>query len=199
MNTSDIWKDFHEALLTFIKKRVNNKYDAEDILQEVFRKIHSSVHLLTDEKKLRSWIYHIARNSITDHYRAAAKRKEAETSFDAGLDFPEPSDENSNFNQVVSSWLKCFIQGLEEKYREAIMLTEFENLTQRELADRLGISVSGAKSRVQRGREKVKELLLECCRIERDRLGNVIDAQPKTNDCSCTSCENSFFGNLRPF
>jgi RNA polymerase sigma-70 factor (ECF subfamily) len=192
MDTSDVWHDHREALFAFIKRRVTNEFDAEDILQDVFRKIHSTVHTLSDDKKLRSWIYHIARNAITDYYRAAAKRKKAEIPLAADFDVPEQPAGSTNLNEAVSGWLKCFVLRLENKYKEALLLTEFEHLTQKELADRLGISVSGAKSRVQRGRAKVRELLLQCCHIERDRLGNVIDVESSSKDCSCTSCRTSF-------
>ena len=71
------------------------------------------------------------------------------------------------------------VESLPDDYRQALLLTEYEGLTQRELAERLGLSVSGAKSRVQRAREKLKEMLLDCCHFEFDRLGRVIDYQPK--------------------
>jgi RNA polymerase sigma-70 factor, ECF subfamily len=188
MDTLDIWHEFNQHLLKFIHKRVRNEYDAEDILQDVFRKIHDSIHRLSDESKIQSWVYRITRNAITDYYRAKAMRHGNESFIHYKLDIPEETEQAENLNQVVSGWLKCMIEDLDEKYREALMLTEFEDLTQKELAVRLGISVSGAKSRVQRGREKVKEMLLACCHIERDTLGNVIDFQRKSASCSCNRC-----------
>lgn len=185
MNTQEIWTDFNDILMKFIKSRVKNEYDAEDILQEVFRKIHLSIHRLTDESKVQSWVYQIARNAITDYYRTNAKRRSMETSADTEpeLDLPEEAEQDSNLNEVVGRWLKCMVQSLDDKYKDAILLTEFGNATQKELAEKLGISVSGAKSRVQRGREKLKEKLLACCHIERDRLGNVIGYERRSNGC----------------
>ena len=75
------------------------------------------------------------------------------------------------------------INSLPEKYKQALILTEFQNLTQKELAERMGLSVSGAKSRVQRARIKLKELLLGCCSLEFDHYGNVIDYEHKCSDC----------------
>jgi RNA polymerase sigma-70 factor (ECF subfamily) len=184
MNTLDIWHQFNQHLLKFIHKRVKNEFDAEDILQDVFRKIHASIQHLSDESKIQSWVYRITRNAITDYYRVNAN----ETFIHYELDIPQEPEQTENLNQVVSRWLRCMIEDLDEKYREAIVLTEFENVTQKELADRLGISVSGAKSRVQRGREKIKEMLLACCHIERDGLGNVIDFQRKSASCNCNLC-----------
>jgi RNA polymerase sigma-70 factor (ECF subfamily) len=188
MKTQEIWNEFNQDLSRFIKGRVRDIHDTEDILQDVFRKIHISIHNLSEESKIQSWIYQITRNAITDYYRANAKRKEALTFFEDEMYLIEEVDEASNLNKVVSGWLKCIVQAMDEKYREAILLTELGDLTQKELAERLGISVSGAKSRVQRGREKIKEMLLDCCHIERDRLGNVIDYRRKTPDCNCSTC-----------
>ncbi|MCY9666542.1 hypothetical protein M5X11_16625 [Paenibacillus alginolyticus] len=89
------------------------------------------------------------------------------------------TEELSNLNNLVSGWLTCIAQALDEKYREAILLTELGVFTQKQLAERLGISVSGAKSRVQRGREKIKEMLLACCHIERDELGKIVELRAK--------------------
>jgi RNA polymerase sigma-70 factor (ECF subfamily) len=72
------------------------------------------------------------------------------------------------------------ISTLPAPYRDALVLTEFEGLTQKEMAERLGISLSGAKSRVQRGREQLKRMLLERCQFEFDRLGRIIDCKPRT-------------------
>jgi len=69
-------------------------------------------------------------------------------------------------------------RSLPEPYRKALVLTELEGLTQQELADKVGISLSGAKSWVQRGRQQLKEMLTECCAFEFDRRGGVIDCTP---------------------
>ncbi len=71
------------------------------------------------------------------------------------------------------------IYSLPDQYREAVVLTEFDGLTQQQLADRLGITLSGAKSRVQRGRAHSKQMLDECCNFEFDRRGMVIDCTPR--------------------
>lgn len=185
--TESVWYRLNEDLLRFIKRRVKDEYEAEDILHNVFRKIHDSLHVLKDEEKLNSWVYQITRHAITDYYRAAAKKKEAEAPLHDDFDIVDMPTEN-NLNEVVSQWLKGIVEELGEKYREAIMLTELGDLSQKEMAAQLGISVSGAKSRVQRAREMIKEKLLACCHIYRDRLGNVIDFERKGQCCSSCGC-----------
>src|SRR5438132_4413152 len=74
MNTTTeletIWRDFAEPLHGFIRKRVSNEHDAEDVLQQVFVKIQTRLDSLHETEKLQGWLYRIARNAIADHYRA---------------------------------------------------------------------------------------------------------------------------------
>jgi len=91
---------------------------------------------------------------------------------------------SETLNGIISkSCIKPFINKLPPKYREALIASELENQSQKELAESLDISYSGAKSRVQRGREKLKDLIQECCDFEHDKYGNLI--QSNSNNCSC--------------
>jgi len=175
-----IWEELSVPLKMFIKKRIANEADVDDILQEVFLKIHNSINDLSDEHKIHAWVYRITRNSIVDYYRRQDKSIElSELSEEITMD----PDEDITSNMEIAACLKSMIESLPAKYKEAVLLTEFQNLTQKELSDRMGLSLSGAKSRVQRGREKLKEMLLRCCHLEFDRLGNVIDYQHNSSDC----------------
>ena len=93
--------------------------------------------------------------------------------------------ERDNLNEQVMGWIPSLIGQLPDRYREAIELYEVNGLTQQEIADRLGISLSGAKSRVQRGREKLKAILNECCSFEQDRHGNIVDYQQNNTGNCC--------------
>lgn len=192
MTTEQIWEAFHPQLKYFILKRVPDEDNAEDILQDVFLKIHTHIETLHDQEKLQSWLYQIARNTITDYYRT--HKATAELS-EALLLPEEPEVEDDVVKELIPS-VKAMVESLPYEYRQALLLTEYEGLTQRELAERLGLSLSGAKSRVQRAREKLKTMLLDCCHFEFDRLGKVIDYQPRCACCrnqecivDCTACE----------
>ncbi len=78
------------------------------------------------------------------------------------------------------------IQRLPETYREAVILSEIKGLTQKEVAQMQGTSLSGAKSRVQRGRALLKEMLADCCRLEFDHKGRLCDYERK--DKACDAC-----------
>ena len=187
MTTEKVWEEFHPRLKHFILKRVPDEQSAEDLLQEVFLKIHARIDTLRDEEKLQSWIYQIARNAITDYYR----EQRATLDLPESLLLPEEPLVGDDVVKELIPSIKAMVDSLPDEYRQALILTEYEGLTQRQLAERLGLSYSGAKSRVQRAREKLKVMLLDCCHFEFDRLGKVIDYQPKCGQCSCDDCSAS--------
>lgn len=177
-----LWEEFSIPLRKFISKRISNQQDTEDILQEVFLKIHCNISTLKDKQKLQAWIYRIATNAIIDFYRKNNSIGEMELT----EDLIKVTDEDSSMNEEISVCLKPMINQLPEKYKQAIILTEYNNITQKQLSEQLGISVSGAKSRVQRGRKMLKDMILDCCSLDFDKHGNIIDYKHKTNGCkSC--------------
>ena len=147
VTTEKVWEDFNAGLKRFILKRVPDNQSAEDILQDVFLKVHAHIDTLKEEDKLPAWIYQIARNAITDYYRQQQK---------AAIEFPEvsdvPEDPLDDVINELAPCIKAMVDSLPDDYRQALILTEYEGLTQREMGVRLGISLSGAKSRVQRAR-----------------------------------------------
>jgi RNA polymerase sigma-70 factor (ECF subfamily) len=188
MTTELVWEAFHTPLQQFIRRRVSDEATAEDVLQDVFLKIHQHMETLRDVKKLESWIYQITRNTIIDSYRSSRPMTPLEVGEVLALPEELPDDE------VVSELLPCvraMVKSLPEADRQALVLTEYQGLTQKELSERLGLSFSGAKSRVQRAREKLRVMLLSCCHFEFDRLGRIIDYQP---NCDCCSNQDSCAG-----
>lgn len=190
-NTEKIWEDFSEGLYSFISYRVSNPSNIDDILQDVFIKIHKNIDLLEDDTKIRSWVYQITRNTIIDYYRSQKNNTDDIDAIpvedaDALVTVDEIAGENAS--KDVASGLKEMIEELPEKYSQALLLVEFQGLSQVELAKRLGISFSGAKSRVQRGRQLLKDSLMKCCHFEFDRFGTIIDSRPACC-CCCYACD----------
>lgn len=185
MDIEQIWSHFHMQLKTFISRRVHRPNDADDILQNVYVKILNQLPNLRDEQKLHAWIYQIARNTLIDYYR---KEKPIEELPEEIIFHQEPE---TNLNQELIKCLKSFVNQLPDKYRTAIQLTEYAGYSQKQLSEQLGISLSGAKSRVQRGRQKLKELIIACCHLELDRFGNVLDYKPNrpVAQSSCCTCK----------
>jgi RNA polymerase sigma-70 factor (ECF subfamily) len=176
-----IWRSYHAGLRGFIRSRVGDEALADDILQDVFVKIHAGIGALEDGGRLKGWIYAITRNAVIDHYRARRKLER----LPEGLAAPE-LDADERARRDIEGCLVPLIRRLPDRYQRAVMLSEIEGLTQKRVAERLGLSLSGAKSRVQRGRAMVKEMLQACCRFAFDHRGTMVDYQVKGPGCeSC--------------
>lgn len=186
--TEHAWYALHEPLRAFLRKRVRSEEAVEDLLQDVFLRIHMHADTLREKDRLESWIYQIARHRVTDYYR---RQKPVVSLEEADQDtFLEAMPEEDVQAELAPS-VAAMVNALPEPYREALYLTEYQGLSQRDLAMRLGLSFSGAKSRVQRAREKLKQLLLDCCHFEFDRLGRVIDYQPRCACCTAGTCQTN--------
>jgi RNA polymerase sigma-70 factor (ECF subfamily) len=187
MEVAGIYKQFHAELLGYIKSKIRSREDAEDILQNVFIRISSNVGKLTEDVKLKNWIFTITRNAIIDYYRANANKKKLGVNEEITEEIPEQEDSDSTkgLDQCISSMIGL----LPDEYREIIIESEIKGIKQKDLAERYGMAYPSMRSKVQRGRERLKQLFYNCCHIETDRLGNVIDAQGK-NDCAgpCNPC-----------
>lgn len=180
--TEYLYKQMSKSLKYFIASRINNPEIVEDLLHEIFIKIHDKIGTLNKHEKMESWVFQITRNTIIDHYRR--KTNNIETVDEDNL---ANDDLGDNTHAKASDGITEFVNQLPDIYKEAILLTEYEGLTQKELAERLGISLTGAKSRVQRGRKMLKNLLLECCHFDYDIYGTVIDYHKV---CCCCASQN---------
>lgn len=155
--------DLHRKLLAFFRRRLSNANDAEDLVQETMLRIVRAFHDLRSRDRLQPWIFRIAGGVLADYWKARSRTTES------GLDTDEiPASDASTANAAkdLAGCLELFTRRLPERYREAVELSELSELPHREIADRLGLSVSGVKSRVQRGREQLKLLVLECCAVD---------------------------------
>ena len=171
-----VWQEVHEGLRAFIGKRVGNEAEADDILQEVFLRAHRHLEQLKDPDRLVSWMFQITRNVIIDYYRSPERRREIPVGLAADLeeqDVDSSPGSQSDAKMELSGCLRPMLNRLSADYREAIRLVELEGLTHQEAATRLGLSVPGMKSRVQRGRRQLRKLLDDCCLIELDNRRGV--------------------------
>jgi RNA polymerase sigma-70 factor, ECF subfamily len=181
---NEIWLKFSHPVKDFIRNQTHNSDVTDDILQEVFIKIHQNLHLLRDEERVAGWVFQIARNTVLNYFRTQKKNLENQEFHQRETEGESYFKEN-NLNEMVGIWLEEFKKDLDPKYQEALQLVDIEGITQVELANRLGISVSGAKSRVQRGREQLKQKLIDCCPVKTDQYGNILEIQNRNGDCVC--------------
>ncbi len=175
-SAEELWGDFGARLRAFIRGRVSTEEDAEDVLQEVFLKIHRQACSVEDQGKVQAWVYRIARNAIVDHYRDRERREQLEGESTENL-MPVAPEDHGDVHEEILSCLIPMIEQLPTKYRDALRLADVEGLPQQEVAQRLGLSLSGAKSRIQRARRGLGKTLGDCCRVELGTDGRVVDYQ----------------------
>jgi len=169
------WNQVQNELKGFVFKRVKDKALTEDIVHDVFLKVQSKFQQVKETEKIFGWIYQITRNTITDHYRKHAKQI---SRVDIDWDSSPP-----NFNDCVSNVIKELIPTLPDKYRIPLEMSELQNIPQLEVAQKLNLSYSAAKARVQRARQMLRHKLDESLIIKTDGYGNVILCKDKGACC----------------
>lgn len=174
-------KQLYKPLSQYIKKRINNQADAEDLTQEVFYKLsksdNSKVH------SLKSWVYTIAKNTITDYYR---KKKVMTIELEEAAFFEEHKE-----NEDILEMSKCigqFINKLPENYRFIMTLSELKEMPQKEIAAQLNMNYVTVRSKIQRGRKKLKALFSNCCSVIQGGKGSILAIERKNNIGKETAC-----------
>jgi RNA polymerase sigma-70 factor (ECF subfamily) len=172
---SALWNDFASPLRAFLARRVPAGIDADDLLQEVFVRVIRHLNTLRATERPEAWLFQIARNALRDSLRARQRRDGRTDTLE--IDVPDDSDAASMRASEVelAPCLTSMIGRLPEPYRSAIELTSIRGLTQADAAREAGVSLSGMKSRVQRGREQLRQMLVRCCEIQVDVRGGVSD------------------------
>lgn len=191
-DTQQIWAEFSDRLRAFIRRRVESAADAEDILQEVFLRIHRHAGTVERQERFVSWLFQVTRNAITDYYRAPVRRRElpagAVPDYDeavesTGAGFDDGDDASGQAGRELAHCLRPMVARLPPHYREAVTLVDLEGRSQQDAATQAGLSLSGMKSRVQRGRRALEGLLRECCQIDLDAGGRIMQYHPHGEGC----------------
>ena len=186
MEVAGIYEQFYQSLLNFVRSKIRSKEDAEDIVQNVFIKISSNLYKLAEKEKLKSWIFTITRNSIIDYYRMKNSRKSIsmESAIEENVLEHEQRDPTMELDQCMTTMIGL----LPAEYKDIIIDAELNGIKQKELAEKYNMAYPSMRSRVQRGRERLKKLFYDCCYIKTDRLGNVIETQSRSGceqPCDC--------------
>ena len=175
-----MWRDIEARLRPYVARRVGCAADVDDVLQEILVKVHGGMDSLRDGERFGGWVYRIAGNAIADFAKARAR---APIAAGSEVEVPEerdlPGDEAAGLQSDLGECVALFVARLPAPYRGAVTLTDLQGLTQKEAAEMLGISLSGMKSRVQRGRERIRQMFEECCQISLDSRGQVVECEAR--------------------
>lgn len=167
------WRAHYREVRSFLAQRSGNTAEADDLLQEIFVK---AVHLGHDFCALdnpRAWLFHVARNLLID--RSRLKKEQV----------PLPDDlaaEAESATEAIDALTHCLPRVLTElsaEDREAIVLCDLQGMAHKEFAERTGLSLPAAKSRVQRARRRLQAQLVEACQVKFDSAGKVCCFVPR--------------------
>lgn len=192
-DTEHLWQQMHTGIRGFVSRRIRQPADVDDVVQRVFLRVHEGLSSLRDEDRIHAWVYRTATNAIADYYRGPINRRELAS---GGLDdfadaspvgaAPEEADEPTAEKEFAAC-VQPLLRSLSEADQETLTLIDVDEVTQADAARRLGISVSGMKSRIQRARRRLRTVVEDCCRVNLDRRGGIIAYEPR-GSCGCETC-----------
>jgi len=161
--------DIVPSLRSFFGRRISRPDDAEDLTQETLLKAFRAIAAEREVEYVSAWVFGIARRTLADYYRY---RPTPDTTAQS-LAIACP-DANSDLLAVLTCSARCYLETLPAIYRDPVHLADYEGFSHAEVADKLGLSLSAAKSRIRRGKLMVRGMMEACCRFQYDRVGNII-------------------------
>lgn len=180
-----LWFEHKNELRNFILKRVKNNDLTDDILQDVLLKVYNFCISKSGVKNIRSWLFQIAQNTISDYYRKNSKL----IYNDSNLELTE-EDEKSDFLDAIN-YIKPMLEFLPKKYSEPLKLSDIEGIKQSEIAEKLNLTLTATKSRIQRARLLLKAEFVTCCNFEIDKSGNIISFEIKESCAPLQKIKNN--------
>lgn len=175
------WGALVDEVRRYVRRRVDAPDVVDDLVQEVFVRVHDRAEQLRNGDKLAAWIGRIAARVVVDHYRRSARQVPLDD--EPVSDLPQADGPDM---APLLAWVATSVDNLEPTYRDVLRLTELQGMTQKQAAQTLGLSLTAVKSRVRRGRAKVEQAVHECCHVELDARGGVVDYAPR--DGGQTAC-----------
>ncbi len=181
--TDERWHEYRSRLLRFVRSRVYNDALAEDLVHDALAKAWLHRDSLKTDEAVIPWLFQITMNTIRDSARKSSKVPPA-ISEDVGeleefIAGEEPSATRKDFTQCMMT----MINDLPDEQRDTLIKSEIDGKPMREIAEELGLSVSAVKSRVQRSRAKLRDAIMECCKLEVNERGQITNADE--HDCTC--------------
>lgn len=174
-----VFQEYEGKLEAFIRKRVSDEEDSKDLLQQVLLKLFRHCEKLEAVKNMQAWVYQLTRNTLNDYYRETARKQAYSQLNEFGETAGLADQQEENIQKEMLEYIRPMIELLKPMYSQPLIMSDLEGISQQQIADHLGISLSGAKSRIQRAREQLRELMLECFVLETSRDGQIVDMEVK--------------------
>lgn len=175
----------YQPIYQFISQRISNTEDAQDLTQEVFYKLIRSSQKGKSIDNPKHWLYAIAKNAVTDYYR----KKKVIVEDISTMQFTENTMELLELTDEqriqLKNYLLSLIDELPEDYQQIIKMSELQGIPQKEIAKELGINYATVRSKVQRGRTRLRKAISDCCEIIQGGKGSIIGCIKRPNEVVC--------------
>ena len=181
MDASD-YRKLEKRLKRYVRKRVSDPDIVDDLVQDIFVKAVRTWRDKEAPRNLVAWLFTAARTTIIDYYR-----KQQNPMSSADVETLALGVAENDLKIQLSDCLVPMIHKLDRKYRDALMATDISGQSMATAAANQNLSLSALKSRVQRGRNKLKTALLRCCSFETNRARQALDGSARI-DCQCDGC-----------
>jgi RNA polymerase sigma-70 factor, ECF subfamily len=172
------WGRLRSDVSRLVARRLPSRADVEDVVQEVLLRVWKHGAHVRDDERFGAWLSRVAYTAAADHMRARHRhplpRYDVHDRADRGeasSEGPSDPDDGPETKALIAAVLRPFIAVCPPPYRETLAMSELEGLSHATIAEKLGLSVSAVKSRVQRGREQLRQMLERCCQIVLDARG----------------------------
>ena len=176
-----VWTEYQQALKSFLYSKVSNHADVDDLLQEILLKTYHNLSSVNKADSVKSWLFQVANRTIIDFYRQRAREQRDGELNEEDLWFEQA---DANLDQQLAQCVRPFINALPQQQSQLMEAVELNGQSQKQIAEKVGVSYSTLKSRVQKGRLELKKLFEDCCTLQLDKRGNLLDCEKKSNGCN---------------
>ena len=168
------WRAHHREIKTYLLHRLSDPATADDLLQDVFLRTlrHGQAFCRIDNQ--RAWLFEVARNAVTDQLRAAKPQVELPDDLPQDVLQPEPVD-------ALAGCMERVLNELAEADADVIRRCDLQGMKLQAYADARGLTLPGVKSRIQRARRRMQDMIVRNCQVQFDEAGRVCCHVPRAD------------------
>ncbi|QHI36209.1 ECF RNA polymerase sigma factor SigM [Kordia antarctica] len=175
MTTTEVWETYAEDVKRLIMSKVKDTQITDDLVQEVFIKVHTKLTTIKDERKVKSWLLSVSRNTVLDYFRKSDK--------EIPLEKEETIASDETYTHSEKDCLPGIIKNLPKKYRNPLLLSDIKGIKQAEIASQLNLPLATVKSQIQRGRKLIVQGYMDCCDYKLNDKGFLIGEVKDEKQC----------------
>ncbi|MET2985882.1 sigma-70 family RNA polymerase sigma factor [Aureibaculum conchae] len=186
--TNTIWKTYSDDVQRFILSKTKDETITDDLLQEIFIKVHTKISNVQDLTKIKSWLFTVANNTVMDYFRATKKNHVTLDDNIAKKDIEDFDNQTADFYEHTEhDCLYGIVKSLDKKYRDPLFMSDIQGYKQQEIAEILKLPLPTVKSQIQRARKMIAQGFMDCCGYQLNEKGKLVGEIKSKEDCKVCS------------